>query len=99
MWRTSATSGILAHGRGRRYFDPSRGIARRDRETLPGEPEMHRMLIVVMVFACVGLVCQWRAAPADPPSAPRIPAASNEEAWKRLPRQNPPLPIWARVLA
>jgi alkylhydroperoxidase family enzyme len=34
---------------------------------------------------------------ADPPPA-RFPAAGNDEAWKLLPRQEPPLPAWARVL-
>src|SRR5579871_5467110 len=36
-------------------------------------------------------------APAEAP-APRFPAAGNDEAWKMLPREQPPLPAWARVL-
>lgn len=35
--------------------------------------------------------------PAAAPSA-RFPAASPDEAWALLPRENPPLPAWARVL-
>src|SRR5262245_38730539 len=38
------------------------------------------------------------AAAAEPP-APRFPTLSNDEAWRLLPRENPPLPAWARVLA
>ncbi len=38
--------------------------------------------------------------PAGPESVtPRLPALGNDEAWKRLPREDPPLPSWARVLA
>jgi hypothetical protein len=40
------------------------------------------------------------AAAADvPPDGARFPKLSNDDAWKRLPRQNPKLPNWARVLA
>lgn len=30
---------------------------------------------------------------------PRIPALSKDQAWKRLPRSNPSLPVWARILS
>jgi alkylhydroperoxidase family enzyme len=39
------------------------------------------------------------AAAADPPDGARFPKLSNDDAWRRLPRQNPKLPNWARVLA
>lgn len=32
------------------------------------------------------------------PAVPRFPAADNDEAWKLLPHDDPPLPVWARVL-
>jgi alkylhydroperoxidase family enzyme len=35
-------------------------------------------------------------AAADPP---RLPELSTADAWKALPRDNPPLPVWARTLA
>ena len=34
----------------------------------------------------------------DEPKPPRFPATGNEEAWTLLPRQNPPLPVWAKIL-
>jgi alkylhydroperoxidase family enzyme len=43
-----------------------------------------------------------RAAPAaaiGPLKGPPFPALPNEAAWARLPRADPPLPAWARVLA
>jgi alkylhydroperoxidase family enzyme len=36
---------------------------------------------------------------AAPPTAPRFALLGNDEAWQRLPRANPPLPSWARMLA
>jgi alkylhydroperoxidase family enzyme len=35
----------------------------------------------------------------DTPAPPRFPAADHDEAWKLLPREDPPLPAWARILA
>jgi len=37
------------------------------------------------------------AAGPDRPTG-QFPAADNDAAWRRLPRDNPPLPPWARVL-
>src|SRR5262245_57062746 len=31
-------------------------------------------------------------------AAPRFPALGNDDAWKRLPREQPTLPVWARTL-
>src|SRR5215204_3150764 len=36
---------------------------------------------------------------AAPPPAQRFDQLSNREAWRMLPRKEPPLPAWARVLA
>lgn len=47
------------------------------------------------------IVAGWvGSAPAqgEPPAPPRFPAAANDEAWTLLPRENPPLPAWARAL-
>jgi alkylhydroperoxidase family enzyme len=43
-------------------------------------------------------VLAWPAAagPVGPPAL--FPAADNDDAWAKLPRDNPPLPAWARVL-
>lgn len=38
------------------------------------------------------------AAPPNPPR-PKFEALSNTDTWSRLPREEPPLPAWARVLA
>jgi alkylhydroperoxidase family enzyme len=35
----------------------------------------------------------------EPAVAARLPALANDEAWQRLPRAEPQLPAWARVLA
>jgi len=57
---------------------------------------MHRTLSAIL--ACL-VVATSSGLGADPTSPARFPAASNEDAWKNLPRENPPLPLWARVLA
>jgi alkylhydroperoxidase family enzyme len=49
-----------------------------------------------LILVLLGAV--WAGA-APPEEKPRFGALSNEDAWKRLPRQEPPLPAWARVLA
>jgi alkylhydroperoxidase family enzyme len=54
------------------------------------------------VFLVAILLLAWFHLPtraAEPPAKPRFPALSNREAWDRLPRQDPPLPAWARILA
>src|SRR5262245_61595087 len=54
-----------------------------------------------VVMFCLAITAGSERAPlrADPPSRSlRLPVASNEEAWKQLPRQSPALPIWARML-
>lgn len=38
------------------------------------------------------------AQPDTPASSGRFPSAGNDDAWAKLPRENPPLPPWARVL-
>jgi alkylhydroperoxidase family enzyme len=54
-----------------------------------------RWLFVAAVWAGGAL-----AAPAAaPPAAPRFPLLSKDDAWRLLPRQEPPLPVWARALA
>jgi alkylhydroperoxidase family enzyme len=34
----------------------------------------------------------------ETPASPRFSAVESDDAWKLLPRENPPLPAWARVL-
>jgi alkylhydroperoxidase family enzyme len=53
---------------------------------------------LLVIAALAILVGGSSAAVADPPK-PRFPILDNDEAWQRLPRENPPLPAWARVLA
>jgi len=51
-------------------------------------------LIAILAFA----LCATRA-PAAPPDGPpgQFPVTGNDAAWANLPRDNPPLPPWARV--
>jgi alkylhydroperoxidase family enzyme len=57
-----------------------------------------RWLPVVVIAAALVAVNSSRARP-EPLAEPRLPALGNDEAWQRLPRTEPPLPAWARVLA
>ena len=50
------------------------------------------------VAAILALVLGAHQAAAALPTPGRFPAADNDDAWARLPRENPPLPPWARVL-
>jgi alkylhydroperoxidase family enzyme len=59
---------------------------------------MPRNSIVLTLFALLFHV-QVGVSPAqESPSQPRFPAVNHAEAWKRMPREQPPLPVWARVL-
>jgi alkylhydroperoxidase family enzyme len=55
----------------------------------------------LMLLLVVATWTGWTvAAPAAAPPPPqRFPALSKDEAWRLLPRQEPPLPAWARALA
>jgi alkylhydroperoxidase family enzyme len=53
--------------------------------------------IVLAILACSGYVPALEAA--APPPRTRFPLLGNDDAWRRLPYQNPPLPAWARTLA
>src|SRR5205823_12362687 len=53
---------------------------------------------VMPVAAILALVLGAHQAAAALPPPGRFPAADNDDAWARLPRENPPLPPWARVL-
>lgn len=56
-------------------------------------------MILAAIPAVVLAVHLTAGLPDPPPSPPgRFPAADNDAAWARLPRENPPLPPWARVL-
>lgn len=59
---------------------------------------MRIFMISLAAFAVMGPWIEF--CQADPPSdaQPRFPIADNEEAWKLLPRENSPLPEWARML-
>jgi alkylhydroperoxidase family enzyme len=48
------------------------------------------MAVLLFVFAA-------RPSDASPPAG-RFPAVGNDDAWAKLPRDNPPLPPWARAL-
>lgn len=64
-------------------------------------------ITVRIALFSVALTFAARIAPAaDPADLPveaekpaRLPALSRHEAWRRLPREMPPLPTWARILA
>jgi alkylhydroperoxidase family enzyme len=57
-------------------------------------------VVGVFLVSAAALIAWSGVAPtrADEPPPSRLPAASNDEAWKQLPRKDPPLPSWARVL-
>lgn len=54
------------------------------------------MRTVLTILAAIGLMAGLPAADPDKPGG--LPVADNSEAWKQLPRKNPPLPVWARTL-
>ncbi len=54
---------------------------------------------VLLLVTAVTLEAWFGPAAAAADLPPRFPTLSNDEAWKLLPRENPPLPAWARVLA
>jgi alkylhydroperoxidase family enzyme len=58
-----------------------------------------RFIEVLLIVAAIAFGTQPVAAQPDKQSTPgRLPASSNEDAWTKLPRENPPLPPWAKVL-
>lgn len=60
---------------------------------------MRTFVVPLIAVALLAAWCGSSPAEKDPPAAPpRFPAVSNDDAWKQLPRENPPLPAWARVL-
>ncbi|QJW97802.1 carboxymuconolactone decarboxylase family protein [Frigoriglobus tundricola] len=52
---------------------------------------------LVAILALAFSATRATAAPPDGPPGP-FPVAGNDDAWANLPRDNPPLPPWARVL-
>lgn len=61
------------------------------------------MRIVAIVSLAAGMLALGTrsvgAEPDKPPPPPgQFPVAGNDDAWAKLPRANPPLPPWARVL-
>src|SRR5262249_9530108 len=57
----------------------------------------NKPVVALVLLGCAAWATQ--ASAAAPPAPPRFEALSNSEAWKRLPREEPPLPAWARTLA
>jgi alkylhydroperoxidase family enzyme len=53
---------------------------------------------LTLTFSILALAHPSVATPADAPSKQPFPSADNDAAWTRLPRENPPLPPWARIL-
>src|SRR5579871_2128056 len=62
---------------------------------------MHRTSSFLATFLIAVTWSLWAvlSAAAGPPVKPFFAPLSNDEAWERLPRANPPLPAWARTLA
>jgi hypothetical protein len=50
-------------------------------------------------LAIIAVALPLAAFAAAPPKPGALPVASDADAWKVLPRKNPPLPVWARTLA
>ena len=59
---------------------------------------MHICRVFALVVAALTGLLSAGSARSDPAET-RFPALNNEDAWKTLPRENPPLPVWARSLA
>src|SRR5262245_52048225 len=53
---------------------------------------MRPLLAIIAAAVPVG------AFAADPPKPGVLPVASDADAWKVMPRSQPPLPVWARTL-
>lgn len=53
-----------------------------------------RPLLVILAAAALPAVLPA----ADPDKPGGLPVATDADAWKQLPRKNPPLPVWARTL-
>ena len=51
-----------------------------------------RWLLVLILFTSAA-----RALPAEPPKG-QFPVGETDDAWAKLPRENPPLPSWAKIL-
>lgn len=58
---------------------------------------MRYRIFLAALYAVLSLAAHLDAA--DKPVRPLFPAASNADAWNRLPRKQPALPVWARVLS
>lgn len=59
------------------------------------------MRMLTSSFLTVLVLTKWvelSLAEGDAPKRPRLEIVDNDEAWKVLPRQNPRLPTWARIL-
>ena len=73
---------------------------KRSRKSLPtqhGEASMR--VVSILAFGVAIASAQTVGAQAEKPlTSGRFPVAGNEDAWGKLPRENPPLPPWARVL-
>lgn len=60
---------------------------------------MRVLAIFALTFGGIASTNLSVAAPPDKPAAEQpFPVAENDAAWKKLPRENPPLPPWARTL-
>src|SRR5262249_3630602 len=57
-----------------------------------------RFLLVPLLLASLTRCC-WAAGPPGSGPPPRFPTPTSEAAWQLLPRVDPPLPAWARMLA
>jgi alkylhydroperoxidase family enzyme len=62
-----------------------------------GDVAANKTVVALLLFSCAAWATQ--ASAAAPPVAPRFETLSNSQAWKLLPREEPPLPAWARTLA
>jgi alkylhydroperoxidase family enzyme len=62
-----------------------------------------RTLAIALLAGALALAVGPAAAQPEPALSPKpatpFPAAGNDDVWAKLPRENPPLPEWARILA
>jgi alkylhydroperoxidase family enzyme len=60
---------------------------------------MRVIAVLTLTFSVIASADQSAVAQPDkPPGQPLFPTVENDSAWTKLPRENPPLPPWARTL-
>src|SRR5580704_1194796 len=59
---------------------------------------MRVLAVLTLTFSVFASATPLAVAQLDKPTQQPFPLVDNDAAWSRLPREDPPLPPWARVL-